>query len=87
MVVLMLRKIIIIAVTVLFVYSTNFGWRMFTRGVSDLETNQLSTDLEKHVRILSEEIGNRSVFAFEKLRRNSCLGRVLPLQLTPHEQA
>ncbi|MFC1658809.1 M20/M25/M40 family metallo-hydrolase, partial [Candidatus Omnitrophota bacterium] len=64
-----LRLIIIALVTFIVLKSSTFGWNFFAKSFSppEKEDSRLANSLEFHVRKLSDEIGDRSVFNYEKL--------------------
>ena len=61
--------VIILGGIIFILYTSTFGWRMFVpRTVSRMnDTKTLETQLKSHVRTLSETIGDRNMFAYEKL--------------------
>jgi len=54
-------------------YASTFGWRIFSKqSISRMnDTKALEILLQSHVRMLSERIGNRSMFAYEKLEESA----------------
>ena len=64
-----MRLIIIAVVTFIVLKATTFGWHFFTTSFSQLtkEKSVLVKTLEFHVHKLADEIGDRSVFNYEKL--------------------
>ncbi len=64
-----LRLIIIAIVAFIILKASTFGWRFFTKSASQLtkEKSNLAKILESHVHKLAYEIGDRSVFNYEKL--------------------
>lgn len=64
-----MRLIIIALATFIILKATTFGWRFFAKSLPRriIEMSELANTLEFHVRKLAHEIGNRSVFEYEKL--------------------
>ena len=64
-----MRLIIFAVVSFIIIKATTFGWRFWSRSMTDAvgEDSSLSIQLKKHVYRLSHEIGERSVFKYDKL--------------------
>ena len=64
--------LIIFALIVFIIFRTStFGWRLWSKSFMDNkgENTQLAEQLKHHVYKLAEEIGERSVFQYEKLKQ------------------
>jgi len=63
-------RLVIIALIVFIVFKTStFGWHIFSKSFlkPTKENSEFAKTLESHVRKLADEIGDRSVFKYEKL--------------------
>ncbi|MFC1703514.1 M28 family peptidase [Candidatus Omnitrophota bacterium] len=66
-----LRLAIFVLIAFLMVRATTIGWRFWSKQMRSavIEDTTLAQTLKEHVRVLSHEIGDRSVFSYEALQQ------------------